>query len=198
VLTAKLYNYVIIFIFIFERLLELVVNQYNKKMLTKKFSLKVKFPREALQMRIFHSLWFVALLVETYFIGKILEGFFLYFCVLILILAQSLRWYAILSLGSNWSVDIYQMKGHPIIEKGPYAYIRHPNYFAVIVEFMILPFLLGCHYTLIIGSIANFFILKRRISLEEQALEDQFYKSKFENKNYFLIKEFPRSIFKRS
>lgn len=187
-LTTKLFNYVIIYIFIFERLIELLVNQYNKKIMVKNYAAKVKFPREALQMRIFHSLWFVALLVETNSNGKMLDGFSLYFCVLILILAQSLRWYAIFSLGSNWSVDVYQMKGHPIIEKGPYAYIRHPNYLAVIIEFIFLPLLLGCFYTLLIGSIANFFILKRRIALEEQALEDQFYKRKFDNKNYFLIK----------
>ncbi|MDO9182416.1 MAG: isoprenylcysteine carboxylmethyltransferase family protein [Bacteriovorax sp.] len=127
-LIAKLVNYSIIFMFVIERLIELSVNQFNKKIMISKYAAKIKFPKEALQMRIFHTLWFVSLLAETYISGKMLTGFWFYFCVSVLILAQALRWYAIYTLGSNWSVDIYQMKAHPIIESGPYAYIRHPNY----------------------------------------------------------------------
>jgi methyltransferase len=189
-LALKLLSYSIIFLYLFERLIELSVNQINKKVMISKYSAKIKFPREAWQMRVFHVLWFVSLFLETYLAGKLLTGFGLYFCIIVLILAQSLRWYAIYTLGSNWSVDIYQMKGHPIIEKGPYAFIRHPNYLAVITEFIFLPLLLGCYFTLTIGVITNYFILRRRISLEEQSLDEELYNSKFINKKRFMINMF--------
>lgn len=186
-LIAKLVNYTFIFIYVLERLIELLVNQSNKKIMISKYAAKIKFPKEALQMRIFHALWFISLFTETYISGKMLTGFWFYLCVILLILAQALRWYAIYTLGSNWSVDIYQMKAHPIIENGPYAYIRHPNYLAVIIEFIFLPLVLGCRFTLIAGIMANFFMLKRRIYLEEQSLNEELYNSKFYKKKRFLL-----------
>lgn len=195
-LTAEFISYAFIIFFLFERLLELIVNQFNKVFMEKKHFAKLKFPREAFQMRIFHSLWFISLIVETYFNGGMLTGGWFYFCVIVLLMSQILRWYAIYSLGTYWSIDIYQMKEHPVVVAGPYAYIRHPNYLAVIIEFIFLPLLLGCLFTLFIGTIANFFILKRRIYLEEQSLDEQSsgiqnhsnYRLKFFNKNRFLVK----------
>jgi methyltransferase len=133
----------------------------------------VKFPREAMKMRIFHTLWFFSLIFETYIHGQLVSGLIFYVCLIILILAQALRWYAIYTLGPYWSVDIYQVKMHPIVKKGPYAYFRHPNYFAVMLEFLVLPYSLGCPVTLIWGSIINYFILQKRIKLEELALSTQ-------------------------
>ena len=186
-LITNIASYIVICIFVFERLIELLVNQYNKKIMISKYAATIKFPSEALQMRVFHVLWFTSLLFETYIGGKMLTGFGLYSCVVVLILAQALRWYAIYTLGTNWSVDIYQMNAHPIIVKGPYAYIRHPNYLAVITEFIFLPLMLGCYFTLIAGLIANFFVLKRRIKLEEQSLDEELYSSKFNKKKRFLL-----------
>lgn len=138
-----------------------------------KYFAKIKFPSESLQMRVFHSLWFVALIVETSLRGDLLQGFWFYFSVSILILAQVLRWYAIYTLGVYWSVDIYEVKNHPIISGGPYVYLRHPNYIAVLCEFIFLPLLLGCTITMVVGFLINLMILKRRITLEEQSLQEQ-------------------------
>lgn len=172
-MTDKLINYTFILIFLFERMLELFVNHFNKAFMVNRHFARVKFPREALQMRIFHTLWFATLITETYFSGRILTGFWFYLCVVVLIMAQTLRWYAIYTLGAYWSIDVYELKVHPRILSGPYAYLRHPNYLAVVVEFIFLPLLLGCPFTLIFGTLANLLILKRRICLEEEALRQQ-------------------------
>ncbi|RPJ72327.1 MAG: hypothetical protein EHM20_13895 [Alphaproteobacteria bacterium] len=172
-LENKLLNYAFIFIFIFERLIELYVNRFNKAFMVNKYFAKVKYPDEALQMRLFHTIWFIALIAETYFSGVLMTGFWFYFCVAVLILAQVVRWYAIYTLGPFWSVDVYEVNHHPIIKKGPYAYVKHPNYYAVLTEFIVLPLLLGCYSTLIVGTIFNMIILKRRIQLEEDALRQQ-------------------------
>lgn len=172
-LTNKFLNFAIIFVFIFERLLELTVNQINKSFMVNRYFATVKFPLEALQMRLFHIMWFMGLIIETYFEGRVLTGSLFYLSIAILIWAQALRWYAIYTLGSFWSVDIYQVKEHPVIQNGPYKYLKHPNYLAVLTEFIVLPFLLGCPRTLVIGTVVNLFILKRRIYLEERALYKQ-------------------------
>lgn len=176
-LTDKLISFAFIGIFIFERLLELSVNKINNAFMVNTYLAKIKYPKESMQMRLFHSFWFFALIIETSISGALLQGTSFFVVVLILILAQSLRWYSIYSLGPYWSVDIYEVKNHPIIESGPYKFLRHPNYLAVIIEFLFLPLLLGCFKTLIAGIIINAFILKRRIRLEEQSLIEQTLKA---------------------
>ncbi len=180
-------SYAIIFFYISERLLELAVNQVNKQYLISKYLVHLRYPKESFQMKFFHSLWFAALILETNWHGRLASGFFLYSSGVILVLSQFLRWYSILSLGRFWSIDIYAMKEHPIIEKGPYNYIRHPNYLAVICEFLFLPLLLGCFWTLVGGAVLNFFILKRRIYLEESSLVEQSSLSRTRNYNILFM-----------
>ncbi|MBC7714175.1 MAG: hypothetical protein H7177_12600 [Rhizobacter sp.] len=179
----------IISFYILERLLELVVSTSNKRILKKDMELKILNPVESRQMKIFHGLWFCLLFLEAYMWGHLREGFILYIIILILVLAQILRWSAIFTLGKYWSVDVYEMKEHMIINKGPYVYLKHPNYLAVILEFFFLPLLLGCPVILILGSLGNALILRRRINMEERALNQQSndYGKKFMGKHAFIF-----------
>lgn len=186
-------NFIIIGIYAIERLLELVVNYRNKKILMTTFGkVELMNKNESIQMRFFHIIWFLCLLTESIAHGQLYNGIFFYFIIFVLVLAQILRWTCIFTLGNYWSVDVYKMESHPIITKGPYAYIKHPNYLALVTEFFFLPFLLGSPITLIVGSILNFFMLKRRIGMEEKALQeqsqgkDQTYKEKFKRKGRFI------------
>lgn len=186
-------NVIIILAYALERLIELAVSAYNKRKLEKEHNqLELFDKREAIQMRFFHIMWFLALLVESTIAGRMNDGIFLYIIVLILILAQVLRWTCIFTLGKYWSVDVYDMQKHPVVTEGPYAHIKHPNYLAVVTEFFFLPILLGCEITMIVGSVINFFMLKRRIEIEEQALLEQSlsdrenYHQKFRRKGRFV------------
>jgi methyltransferase len=196
ILEGKIINYLILVLYLGERLLELLKNHFNKKILIEKKFAVIKYPSESLQMKAFHGSWFVLLFLETYLSGKLLSGFGFTLSLAALVFAQILRWYSIITLGRYWSIDIYEMKEHPIIDNGPYRYIKHPNYLAVIIEFIFLPLLLGCYLTLIIGLVGNYFILKRRIILEELALVEQSqglkgnlnYHYKFLHKNRFILR----------
>jgi len=185
-------NVIILGIYALERGIELVVNQRNKKLLEKDQKVELLDKNEAIQMRFFHLLWFLCLFLESMTSGKLYNGMFLYFIVFVLVLAQLLRWTCIFTLGKYWSVDVYKLESHPIITTGPYAYIKHPNYLAVVTEFFFLPFLLGSPITMIVGSILNLLLLKRRIGMEEKALQDQSigskktYKEKFKRKGRFI------------
>jgi methyltransferase len=128
------------------------------------------------------------LIAESQFYGKLLGGIAFYIVAILLVLAQVLRWVSIFTLGKFWSVDVYEMRDHAVINKGPYSFIKHPNYLAVIMEFIFLPLMLGCPVTLVIGGIAKSFILKRRIKMEEDALNmgASRYEEKFAEKKRFM------------
>ena len=115
-------------------------------------------------MKFFHLSWFVLLLIESS-PEKVLSGNLFYIVVTILIAAQGLRWLAIFTLGRYWSVDVYDMKSHAVINSGLYSYIKHPNYLAVIIELIFLSLLLGCPAVMATRTIVNIFILKRRIRI---------------------------------
>lgn len=172
-LTETFISYAVFIFYLGERGIELLVNKMNYRYLITKYFVRKRYPAESMQMKLFHFCWFLALFFEMNLHGKLLSGPAFFFTALMLIFAQLLRWSAILSLGHFWSIDIYEMNEHPVIRSGPYRYLKHPNYIAVTAEFFFLPLLLGCHYTLVAGLMANTLILIRRIRLEEEALDEQ-------------------------
>jgi methyltransferase len=175
------YSYTLLFFYVGERMIELALNQINLRFMISKYLVTLYSPSESMQMRLFNFLWILALIAETYWHGEMAGGVLFYFAFFFLVLAQVLRWYTIFTLGPFWSIDVYQMKEHPIISSGPYLYIRHPNYLAVMIEFFFVPFILGCPLTLLIGFPLNYLILQRRVNMEEDCLIEQ---SKAKKKNY--------------
>lgn len=85
-------------------------------------------------------------------------------------LALALRAWLWTALGSLWNVRLVQRQEQPIVATGPYRYLRHPNYLAVILEIGALPLALGAYGTAFVFSVANALVLWRRIVREEAYL----------------------------
>jgi methyltransferase len=85
--------------------------------------------------------------------------------------AQILRFWAILALGRLWNTRIIVVPQMKLVTRGPYSFIRHPNYLAVIIELVAIPVMCGAYLTAVIFSLANVWILARRIPREERALQ---------------------------
>ncbi|AGT31882.1 hypothetical protein M493_08015 [Geobacillus genomosp. 3] len=83
---------------------------------------------------------------------------------------QGLRVWTILSLGRFWNTKILIVPNRPVVKKGPYRWIRHPNYAVVALEIALLPLLFDAHMTALLFSFLNALILFIRISTEEKAL----------------------------
>ncbi len=84
--------------------------------------------------------------------------------------AQGLRYWAVRSLGDSWNVRIIVVPGAPPITRGPYRFVRHPNYVAVSLELLCVPIIHGGWLTAAAFGAANLVLLRARIPMEEEAL----------------------------
>jgi len=84
--------------------------------------------------------------------------------------AQPLRYWAIASLGDRWSTRVLVPPDEPPLATGPYRYLDHPNYVAVVAELAALPLMLGAGRTAVWATIGNAAVLRARIAVERAAL----------------------------
>lgn len=121
---------------------------------------------------VLHVLWLVAMNAEGY-----VRGFPWSAMSVIglggLVVAEILRYWAIASLGPAWNTRIIVIPGADRVARGPYTYINHPNYVAVVIELAAVPLILGAWWTSIVVTILNAGILLLvRIPAEERALAE--------------------------
>ena len=86
--------------------------------------------------------------------------------------AQGLRYWAVLTLGRRWSVRVIALPGEPVVTGGPYRFIRHPNYLAVILEGIAVPLVHTAWLTALVFTVLNLSLLGLRIRCEEAALSE--------------------------
>ena len=84
--------------------------------------------------------------------------------------AQLLRYAAVRTLGPRWSTRILVLPGAPLVRRGPYRLLRHPNYVAVVVELIAAPLVFGAWRTALVVSVVNAIALAIRIRTEQRAL----------------------------
>ncbi len=136
-------------------------------------------------MKAVHTLWFVAMVVEVllfapardFFIntrGEFWQWWLAGGALLLTLAGQTLRYAAIRTLGSRWSVRIMTVPDSPAVSGGVYRFIRHPNYLGVILEIAAVPLLHGAFLTSIAFTLLNALGLWIRIRAEEQALREEY------------------------
>ncbi|MEO1370205.1 MAG: isoprenylcysteine carboxyl methyltransferase family protein [Acidobacteriota bacterium] len=86
-------------------------------------------------------------------------------------LTMALRYWVIASLGDRWTTRVFVVPDEAPVTGGPYRFLRHPNYLAVIVEVAALPLVHGAWLTALVFSALNAWLLTVRIRVEEKALE---------------------------
>lgn len=92
--------------------------------------------------------------------------------LVLVVAAQGLRWWCIRTLGRQWSTRVVVVPGAPLVTSGPYRWLRHPNYVAVVVEGVALPLVHTAWVTAVVFSVANAVLLRTRIRCEEAALRE--------------------------
>ncbi len=88
------------------------------------------------------------------------------------IVAKALKWWAILSLGEAWTFRVITVPGTALVRSGPYRWLRHPNYVAVVGELAGVALLTGARVTGPVATCAFGLLMLKRIAVENRALGD--------------------------
>lgn len=90
----------------------------------------------------------------------------------LVVASQALRWWCIATLGNQWNTRVIVVPGLPLVRRGPYGLVPHPNYVAVVVEGLALPLVHSAWVTAAVFTVANAFLLTVRIRTEDAALRE--------------------------
>jgi methyltransferase len=121
-------------------------------------------PDHYLLMVAVHTFWLVALWVLGHDQAPNLLALAAYVAL------QALRLWVMVTLGARWTTRIIVMPGAPLIAKGPYRYLNHPNYVVVTAEIALLPVMLHLWGTALLFTILNGLVLFIRIRAENRGL----------------------------
>lgn len=88
----------------------------------------------------------------------------------LLLLANALRAWCMVTLGKRWTTRILVAPGVPPVAHGPYRWLAHPNYLAVGVELLAAPLMFGAWRTALAASLVNLALMVVRIRTEHRAL----------------------------
>ena len=83
---------------------------------------------------------------------------------------QVARVWGRLSLGQHGTTRVIPVPGAPLVTRGPYRFLRHPNYAIVTAEIAVLPLVFGAWEIALIYSLLNLALLRHRIRIENKAL----------------------------
>ena len=153
-----------------ERVVELVISARNAR---------AAFARGGMEYGQRHFPWMIALhtglLAACFLEAWLLERPFipwLGWAMLALVAgSQLLRYWCIASLGPQWNPRVIVVPGLSVVTRGPYRWLRHPNYVAVVVEGLALPLVHTSWLTALVFTVLNaVLLLAFRIPVENRAL----------------------------
>lgn len=152
-----------------ERVAELVVSQRNLAWSRARGGVEFgagHYPA----MVVLHTGLLVGCVVEVYALHRPFVGWLGWPMLAVVIAAQGLRWWCIATLGRQWNTRVVVVPGAPRVTGGPYRYISHPNYVAVVAEGIALPLVHSAWLTAAVFTALNAALLSTRISTENAAL----------------------------
>lgn len=112
-----------------------------------------------------HASWLIAIAAATPLDTRPIWPLIAVFFVL-----QLLRVWVIATLGRYWTTRIITVDGAPLVRRGPFRLLRHPNYWIVTAEIAVLPLAFGAWEIALVWSILNALLLRHRIGIESFAL----------------------------
>ncbi len=117
-----------------------------------------------------HALFPLACAAEVLLVSRPFPGAAGFAALAVALGAQALRWWAVATLGERWSTRVIVVPGAAPVTGGPYHFLRHPNYLAVVLEMAAVPMIHGAWLTALVFSALNAALLAHRIPAEERAL----------------------------
>ncbi len=153
-----------------ERIVELVLSTRNAR---KAFSLGgVEYGRGHFPWLVaLHTGLLVACIIEVLVTDRPFLPLLGWPMLALVVASQALRYWCIATLGSQWNTRVIVVQGLGLVTRGPYRWLRHPNYLAVVVEGFALPLVHTAWITALVFTVLNaVLLLGFRIPTENRAL----------------------------
>jgi len=162
--------YTVLIITITQRIVELLIAANNEQWMKERSGVEVGNEHYKFFI-LLHISFFLFFIAEVQFNvvtqDKLL--FNVYFFT-VFIIAQIGRIWCIVSLGRFWNTKVIVIPNVILIKKGPYRWLKHPNYVIVFIEFVSLPLIFGANFVAIIFPLLHLLLLTIRVPVEERAL----------------------------
>jgi methyltransferase len=117
-----------------------------------------------------HALLLIGCVVEVWTLHRPFLPWLGWPMVVVVALSTATRWWCAAVLGKRWNPRLIVIPDARPIQGGPYRWLHHPNYTAVVAEVAALPLVHSAWLTAISFSIANALVLNVRIRAEDKAL----------------------------
>lgn len=143
---------------------ELALSRRNTQRLMARGAVEVAPAHYPLMVAV-HACWLIALWVFGHSRGVNPPALAAY------LVLQGLRAWVMLTLGARWTTGIIVLPNEALISRGPYRFLRHPNYLVVAGEIAVLPLMLGLPWIAAVFTALNAAVLFIRIRAENQALD---------------------------
>jgi methyltransferase len=169
-MTSLVWYAVLLGVVVLERLAELVISRRHAAWALSRGGVehgRGHYP----WMVLLHTALLVACLAEAWLLDRAFIPVLGWPMLVVVVLAQALRWWCILTLGRRWNTRVIVVPGMPLVARGPYRLLRHPNYVAVVAEGIALPLVHGSFITALAFTLLNAWLLTVRIRTEDRALE---------------------------
>ena len=149
---------------IIQRFSELTIARRNEKWLRSQGA--IEYGREHYPFIVtMHTLFFVSMIIEYIFSPHMnINWVFL----ILVVMVMSFKFWALSSLGKYWNTKIFRIPGVYPVKKGPYKFLKHPNYMEVVLEIALIPLVFHLYLTAILFTILNAVMLYVRIKVEEK------------------------------
>lgn len=156
--------YIVIGLVVLQRLAELVHAERNTRALKARGAVEVGRAHYPLIV-LLHAGWLVAV---TFLLPKDVR--INWPLIAVFVVLQGLRVWVLATLGPYWTTRIITLERAPLVRRGPYRFVNHPNYLVVSAEILVLPLAFGEWQVAIVFTVLNALVLAWRIHQENAAL----------------------------
>ena len=146
-----------------QRAAELVISSRNTKRLRARGAFEVAPQHYPLIVAV-HAAWLISLWIFGH--DRPVNAV----ALLIYVVLQGFRLWVMWTLGARWTTRIIILPGEPLVRRGPYRLLPHPNYAVVAGEIALLPLVLGLPWLALTFTLLNAAVLAIRIRAENRAL----------------------------
>lgn len=152
-----------------ERGVELVISRRNVRRLLDRGAFEIG-TADYRWMVLLHVSFLLACPVEVLVLDRPLIPPLAVAMTVLLAGTMGLRYWVIATLGERWTTRVICLPGAPLVDGGPYRWMAHPNYLAVVLELAALPLIHTAWLTAVVFGVLNALVLRKRIRTENGAI----------------------------